>query len=267
MRFRRFPERAIAAASFLILIATSVSAQTPAAQPAAEPEGFLTRTAFSLSFAHMDSGDPRFTWVGHLRADVDLVKYKQGRLNFFVDDEPVLGSERRAFDLNHQNFIMESSLSYRVRSFDVAVVFHHESRHLVDRETDRTIAWNTIGARATRRWDLHRSTVAASLEYGHVLQHTYVDYAWTSQLAIRLDRPMNERLGVYGAGSGVLVGVDGAIPGRERQCGARLEGGLRLAGLIGGLDLFGAYERRIDGYPLSRQRSRWFEVGFRLNTR
>lgn len=266
-RFTPLTRRAVAALAFTSLVTGGAAAQTPAPPSPAAPVGFLTRTAFFLSFAHMDSGDPRFTWVGRLRADLDVIGYQKGRLNVFMDDEGVLGSERRAFDLNHQNFIFEASASYRVRSTDVAAVYHHESRHLSDRETDRAIAWNTVGVRATRRWDPHPSTVSASAEFEHVLQHTYVDYAWTSLAAVRIDRPVNERAGIYAAASGGLVGVDGRIAGRERQCGARLEGGVRLAGVIGGLDLFGAYERRIDGYPLSRQRSRWVEVGFRISTR
>jgi hypothetical protein len=40
-----------------------------------------------------------------------------------------------------------------------------------------------------------------------------------------------------------------------------------VLGLKGGADLYLAYERRIDAYPLSYQRSRWVEFGFRLGTR
>ena len=132
--------------------ALNVVAQT-APLPAvsrADTAGFLTRSAWFLSFARMNSGDPRFSWLGGGRVDIDLFGYPKGRVNLLVDEELVLGSERREFDLNHQNIILETSSSYRVGSIDVAAVFHHTSRHLVDRAADRVVAWHTIGARTVR---------------------------------------------------------------------------------------------------------------------
>jgi len=41
---------------------------------------------------------------------------------------------------------------------------------------------------------------------------------------------------------------------------------VRLPGAHAALELFSAYERRIDGYPTSRQPLSWFEIGFRLGT-
>ena len=37
-------------------------------------------------------------------------------------------------------------------------------------------------------------------------------------------------------------------------------------GTRGAFELYAAYERRIDGYPLARTRSRWFELGFTIHT-
>ena len=67
--------------------------------------------------------------------------------------------------------------------------------------------------------------------------------------------------------NGGFQGVDRAIANRDRLCGARLEGGAHILGLKGGADLYVAYECRIDAHPLSYQRSRWVEFGFRLGTR
>src|SRR6266550_1196277 len=96
--------------------------------------GFLSRMAFFLSVAGMQTEDPRFSLAQRGRADLDLFSYRKGRINFLVDTDLVMGSERRAFDLNQTNVIFETSASYRLGPVDVAAVAHHVSRHVVDRE-------------------------------------------------------------------------------------------------------------------------------------
>jgi hypothetical protein len=63
------------------------------------------------------------------------------------------------------------------------------------------------------------------------------------------------------------VGVDRAVLGRTPQNGSRIEGGVHLPGQRALFDLFAAHERRVDGYPTSREPSSWLEFGFRLVTR
>src|SRR2546425_5113124 len=140
-----------------------------------ESTGFLTRAAWAFSFAGAKSDDPRFSEIARSRADVDVAAYRKGRVNFLFDAEFVMGSERRAFDLNHQAIVFETSASYRVASIELTAVGHHVSRHLVDREFERSVvAWHTLGARAERVFAGPRSTVAIAVEYGDVVQHTYV---------------------------------------------------------------------------------------------
>jgi hypothetical protein len=254
------------AIGFLFASVSAAFAQT-APVPALstrEPLGFLTRAAFSVSFAGMQNDDPRFSWVNHSRGDLDLFSYRQGRVNLFIDTELVIGNERRAFDLNHATVIVESSSSYRFGPLDVAVVARHESRHVVDRHFDGVPAWNTVGARAGRVFITRQSTIDVGLEYGRVVQHTFVDYTWTSQLTIRVDRPLRPTVRAFASGRGGFVGVDRAVLNRGRQRGARAEGGVHVVGKRAGIDLFAAYERRIDGHPTSRDPSSWGELGFRL---
>ena len=232
-----------------------------------EPTGFLPRSAFFVSLASIQTDDPRFSLVQRSRADLDLFGYHKGRVNFLIDTELVMGSERRAFDLNHANVIFETSCSYRVGQIDVAAVVHHDSRHVVDREFDRVPAWHTVGARVEHLFLAPQSTIAVSLEYSRVVQRTFVDYTWTSQLTIRLDRTVRQGAHIFADGSGGLVGVDRAVLNRDRQTGARAETGVHLVAERAAVDLFAAYERRVDGYPTSREPSSWFEVGFRLGTR
>jgi len=232
-----------------------------------EAPGFMTRSAFFVSLAGVQTDDPRFSWIERGRADLDLFRYVQGRVNLLIDTELVLGSERRAFDLNHANVIIEGSSSYRLGPIDAAVVAHHDSRHVVDREFDGVAAWNTVGLRAEHVFLARQSIADVSLEYGRVVQHTFVDYTWTSQLTIRLDRPLRPNAHVFASGRGGLVGVDHTLPNRGAQSGGRAEGGVHLVGERAGVDLFAAYERRVDGFPTSRDPSSWLELGFRFVAR
>jgi hypothetical protein len=113
---------------------------------------------------------------------------------------------------------------------------------------------------------MRRSTIDLNVGYGRVVQHTFVDYMWTSQLTIRLDRTLRPGFRVFGSASGGLIGVDRAVLNRGRQTGARAEGGVHLAGERATLTLFVSHERRVDGYPTSRAPTSWFELGFRLES-
>ncbi len=239
------------------------------AQPASivEPptsSTLVSRSAFDVSFAHLTSDDPRFVWAARVTADVDVVDYVRGRIRFWGEYEGVLGSERRLLDLNHENFIVEGSSSWRVKSSELSAVFHHVSRHLSDRPNENVVAWNTFGMRATHALTAAGTHYAGYLEATHVLQHTFVDYAWTSTLRLDLDRPLSPRTSFVALATGSLVGIDESRSSRDRQCGARFEGGVFIRGRAGGVEFYTAYERRIDAYPLARQRARWWEVGFKL---
>ena len=259
----------VLAACFLCSFVSGASAQTgPVPGPSTgEPKGFLSRSAFFVSVARMQTDDPRFSLVQRSRADLDLFSFRKGRVNFLVDTELVMGSERRAFDLNHANVIFEASASYGLGPIDVAAVAHHVSRHVVDREFDCVPAWHTIGARAGHVFLPRHAVIDISLEYGHVVQHTFVDYAWTSQLTLRLDQTIRSAAHVFASGSGGFVGVDRAVLNRGRQAGGRVESGVHVVRERASADLFAAYERRVDGYPTSREPSSWLEFGFRLGGR
>jgi hypothetical protein len=256
------------APAFLLAFAPRAFAQTePRPAPSIpESKGLLTRAAFLVSVAGMETEDPRFSLVQRNRADVDLAAYRRGRINFFIDTELVMGSERRAFDLNQANIIFETSASYGAGLFDIAGVVHHVSRHVVDREFDRVPAWHTIGPRIERTIVTPNSTTDIMADYGYVVQHTFVDYAWTSQLTLRIDRRLG-RAHVFASARTGWVGVDRAVLGRTPQNGSRIEGGVHLPGQRALFDLFAAHERRVDGYPTSREPSSWLEFGFRLVTR
>src|SRR5207247_5020902 len=100
-------------------------------------------------------------------------------------------------------------------------------------------------------------------EYDRVVQHTYVDYTWTSQLTVRFDRRLETGAHVFASGSGGLVGADPAALNRNRQSGGRAEGGLRVSTQHAAADVYVAYERRVEGHAPLRPPSSWLEFGFR----
>ena len=221
---------------------------------------------FFLSLAKLESEDPRFAWVHRDRADVDLAAYGRGRVNLLIDTELVMGNERRSFDLNQANVMFEASGSWRAGPIEIAGVAHHVSRHVVDREFDRVPAWHTIGVRGVGLVSGPRASAAFGFEYGHVVQHTFVDYSWTSQLTIRFERTFESDARLFASGSAGLVGVDPSVLHRDSQSGGRVEGGMRLPPRRAALEIYAAWERRVDAYPTSRQPGSWAEFGARIAT-
>lgn len=263
------PLRVLLVTSSIVTFVPDATAQTAPLPGVSngDPNGFLTRASWFLAVARMESDDPRFSAVARTRVDVDLVHYLRGRINQFFEAEFVMGSEHRAFDLNHDNIIFETSASVRLASIDFAGVFHHTSRHLIDRAFDRVVAWHTVAGRVERTFVKGQSMVDVTVEYARVVQRTYVDYDWTSQATVRFDRAVGSRAHLFAGASSGVVGVDRSVVDRGRQDGSRVEGGVHVAGQRAGVDLVAAYERRVDGFPTSREPSSWFEVGFRLSSR
>ena len=239
----------------------------PAAAQTAASTSFLPRADFSFSWGAFISADPRFGSAGEIAVDVDVIGYPRGRLNFAADYEAVLGNEARPFEINHDNFRLDASASDQFRSVTMAAAFHHVSRHLSDRANANIVAWNVLDVRASRRFHVGGTGLEAEIDVGKVLQHTFVDYTWTSDVRLRLHRPLSDRVALVASGVGHLVGVDAAKYGREGQCGAKIEAGVRLRGRAAALELVAGYERRIDGYPTERTRMRALTFCFRITSR
>jgi hypothetical protein len=259
----------------VLAAATHASAQTaplPAPMVGDVEPGFLTRGDWLLSVAPMASGDPVFAWSVRQQYDIDLARFPRGRVNLFFDNEVVMGRERREFDFNHGNIMFETSATARIGGgINASFVFHHVSRHLIDRPVSRVVAWHTVVGRIDRPFTAGRATVTPTMEFQKVVQHTYVDYTWLNQFALRVDLPFPNGVRLFANGSGGMVGVDpdvlddfGRPLNRNRQAGGRADAGVHIPGRKAALELYAAYERRIDGYPLARVPSSWFEAGFRL---
>jgi len=83
---------------------------------------------------------------------------------------------------------------------------------------------------------------------------------------VTLRRQVSPRVGLYGQGNWQTVGVDFELAGRRRQAGGRVEAGVLLSGVGGGIELYSGFERMIDADPISREPRDWVFAGFRLMT-
>jgi hypothetical protein len=261
---------AAATALALVFIASSSFAQTPAPQPgtpATITRGLVPRAGVHVGLIHLTAGDPRFNWAARFGTDIDVYDYGKGRLSLIGEYEAVFGSERRPFDLNHENYTVDVSASLRAKGAEFFAVIHHVSRHLSDRQNDRAVAWNSVGVAASREFAGDTSRLKARLDLAHVFQHTFNDYTWTAWLTLAAERRAGPHALLFARANGGFQGVDRAIANRDRLCGARIESGVHVKGVRGGVDVFVGYERRLDGYPLSFQRSRWLEWGVRIGAK
>jgi hypothetical protein len=272
-------------AAFLLVLALAAPA---AAQPAASPPpvapgagtggSFLPRAGFTFGWAGLGTADQRFDWQAQLRFDLDVYAHRSGRIGFRGEYEAILGRERRPYDLNQGSYRFEVSASFLTRPAEIVLLSQHVSRHVVDREHEPSISWNTFGVRLKSRWTPETGVTAlgarvpgamstevnGEIEIARAMQQAYVDYAWTSRARLALGRRLTPRVAMVAAATGEVLGVKRGLVRNERVCGGRIEGGFRVRGGAAALEVFVGYERRIDAFPTDRFRVRWITAGFRI---
>ncbi len=254
-----------AAATACLMLAFSRVAGAQSPRPASS---FLSRADFFLQWSAIAATDERFSWQGKVSFDADLVDYGTGRLTLTADYEAILGSERRAYDLNQGTYRFEMTATRRIRSTEIAGVASHVSRHVVDRDNPPSISWNTAGARVRQRivFNDRATSIDARIDITRAMQQALVDYAWLSDARVSVRHAVrpNRRVELLADASGGVIGMQRARYGRPRVCGGRVEGGIRVNGAAAALEVFVGYERRMDAFPTDRFRVRMWTVGFRL---
>jgi len=236
------------------------------AAPAHAQIEFLPRTAFHLNAEHLSTDDERLVWDTNFGGELDLIDYGAGRSTFVANYQAILGEEFRNFDPNQGNYTLEGSTSARVGRVELAAVFHHVSRHLSDRPKRFAIDWNMLGARAQTSMTAGRTRMDARVDLRRVILQSFVDYRWELDAELRNVHGIRPRVAAISGVDVRLVGTDGTRD-RGTQAGIRAEGGLRLEGRAGAVELLVAAERRIDPEPLEFGTSSWLSVGFRLLSR
>ncbi len=264
------------AAGLSVVMAARAAAQTPPRADTPSTAEFMSRYDFHLSAAALAVDDNHFSWDTHFGGDFDLVDYVRGRLSFLGDYQAVLGNEFRPFDPYEGNYTLEVASSFRVGRNEFAGALHHVSRHLGDRPKPKGIpvAWNEIDARLLRRFTIGGTTVDLEAEGGKVIEHANVDYSWIGHLDVTVRHALNPNVGVFGRGSGRTIGVISgrtigviADSNRARQQGGHVEGGVRLAGRDGAVELFVGAERVIDADLFDGLARNWAFAGFRIVTK
>lgn len=258
-------------AGFLLLALAAVPAaaqttQTPGAAPPGGEVAFLSRFDYVFGLEYLESRDPRFDWDAIFGGEVDLIDYARGRLTFEAEYHAVLGNEYQPFDPNQGNYKLAGVLSARTRAVELAVVYHHVSRHLGDRPKADPIDWNMLGARLRSQVARGATALQMRADLRRVVLRTFVDYRWELDADTRARVRLTDRTAFLAAGGLRVVGVDGSRQ-RGAQYGVRGEGGVRLEGTRAAVELFLAAERRIDPHPFEFGTRSWLAAGFRLVNR
>lgn len=266
---------ALAACLVLMFAARSAAQPQPMFVPAPASPEFLPRYDFHLNVDSLsppkntpqEIGDQRFSWDTHFGGSFDVVDLVAVRAGARIDFEAVEGSEYRPFDPNQGNYTLEGFVMARAGTrTEAGVIFHHVSRHLSDRPKRDAVAWNELGGRVLNRFDIGPNTVDLDLEGGWAIQHSFVDYTWIGDARLLVRHPISPRVGIFANGTASLFGVSELV-GRGTQTGGRIEGGVRLGGRGGVMELYVGYENRVDAYPLDRVPQRWALAGLRLLSR
>jgi hypothetical protein len=250
-----------------LLPVVPASAQNlPNFPPAGEARGLLPGYTGYISLETLSGGDSRFEWDFDLGADVDLLRAGPARVNLLVNYESVLGKQLQRFDPIFNNYTIDVTGGAEAGAFELAVRFHHLSRHLGDRQKRFGIAWNAVGPQVAWRFD--GGAVDAQVR-GWVLavyNRYYVDYTTEAGADAIVEHVLSPRWAVVGRGSAIVMAVEGSAR-RDTQSGGRLEGALRFNGGRALLELYLAADRRIDADPIDARPVTWAVAGLRLMTR
>ena len=235
---------------------------TPISEPAL---GFLTRFDAHLNAAGISGdGESQFEWDSDVGVDMDVFDLDLVRGNVFINVETMVGDERRPIDPNQSAYTFDLSVFTRLPRGEVGTTFHHVSRHLGDRENPGAPSWNMLGLSYGDRVRVGAFELEATGRWLGMIKRSEVDYEQEFNGSFRLLRPVSARVSILAEVDGSAVLVDEAMFGRPTQYGGRFEGGVRIAGGIGAVELLIGRERRIDPDVFSRTPIRWTRFAFRF---
>jgi hypothetical protein len=231
----------------------------------AHAQELFPRFDFRFDGQYLTSSDARFNWSFNFGGETDVVDYRRGRAMFRANYEAVAGEQFRRFDVNQGNYLLEGSTSVRLARAELALVWHHVSRHLSDRPKGFAIDWNQIAMRLITNWARGETVGSWETDLRATMTKAYVDYNWELETTVRARKSLSARYAAIGSGNVRIVGTDGSR-GRGTQVAGRAEAGVRLNGRAGAAELFAGVERRLDPYQLEFGTSGWFLAGFRLTS-
>ena len=215
--------------------------------PAAAETVLLPDVSVHLLAAHYAPVDTDFRWVGWIGGGAGLLEVGGVTAYFTADVETIIGNARRTFDANQANYHLEGGLRRRFgERHEAAIVFHHVSRHVVDRVKVEAVDWNLLGVRVSGRRP-GRIPLAYTLGLGRTTLASLVGYRW--EATGRLDAAVwaGEKTEAYVAGDARYVTVErsDAFP-RGNFLDRAAEGGVRWRRGGRTLETFAAWQHRND---------------------
>lgn len=230
--------RTSAAAAILLVLA---------GVPAPADTTLLPDVSVNLLAAHYAPVDTDFRWIGWIGGGAGLVEVGGVTGYFTADVETIIGNSRRTFDANQANYHLEGGLRRRFgERHEAAIIFHHVSRHLVDRVKTEAVDWNLLGVRVSGQHP-GRVPLAYTASLGHTTLASLVGYRW--EATGRLDATVlrGESVEAYLAGDARFVTVErsDAFP-RGNFLDRAAEGGVRWRRGGRTLQLFAAWQHRND---------------------
>src|SRR5438093_3711412 len=157
---------------------TAAFVLTLAGMPAMADTVLLPDVSVHLLAAHYAPVDTDFRWVGWIGAGAGLLEVGRVTAYFTADVETIIGNARRTFDANQANYHLEVGLRRRLGGqHEAAIVFHHVSRHVVDRVKVEAVDWNVLGGRVTGRRP-GRVPLTYTVGLGHTTLASLVGYRW-----------------------------------------------------------------------------------------
>jgi hypothetical protein len=245
-----------------LLLLSFLAAGGPAA---AEPPALLPEVAVRMSAARYAPTETDLHWVGWIGARAGVLRVSDTTFDFAAEVETTLGNTRRPFEATQANYHLTLGLRRPFGRVTGALVFHHVSRHYVDRDKDPAVDWNLLGLRVGAplpdggprgRWQVGvgRTTLASLVGY-----EWEVTAAFEAELRKTTPTP-------YGRLEARLVTVgERSELDRGGFVDASAEAGLLVGAHSRNFQLFVAAERRNDVLlELPGRRDRIL-FGFRIN--
>ncbi|MEE8128870.1 MAG: hypothetical protein V3T48_01170 [Vicinamibacterales bacterium] len=251
---------------FLPGIASAQSLGGPRPQTTAlRSHGFVTgfKTLFGVQRIGA-GGETAFDWDLDLSIDFNLFVVGFARGNVFGNFETIVGSELRAIDPNQSNFTVDLSIFFRLPRGELAVTFHHVSRHLVDRARQASVSWNMLGIAYGDRFSIGQLEVDAGVRSMGTLLRRGVDYLGQFEAYVNIAHPITSGLSIIAGADAAIIPVRSEKFGRRTRNGGRVEAGMRFLAGAAAVDLFAAWERRIDASSVDRDTATWAQVGLRV---
>jgi hypothetical protein len=232
---------------------------------ASEPPALLPEAAVHLTAARYAPTETDLHWMGWIGADASVVRVRDVTFAFTAEVETLLGDTRRAFEATQANYHLTLALRRPFGRLTGAIVFHHVSRHYVDRDKDPAVDWNVLGVRLGGPFGSGTPRGRWEVGAGHTTLASLIGYEWEITSLVEGDAGTSSPT-AYGRVDARLVTVG---PRSELDRGgfldASAEAGVRVGSHSRNFQLFVAFERRNDVFlelPGRRDRALF---GFRIN--